>query len=66
MLAGIYEKLQSASGVAMVIISVALMLFCGFAATRITKRLRLPNVTAYILPLPLSRSRPENFSASMY
>ena len=49
MLAGIYEKLQSASGVAMVIISVALMLFCGFAATRITKRLRLPNVTAYIL-----------------
>ena len=49
MLSGIYEKLQSASGVAMVIISVALMLFCGFAATRITKRLRLPNVTAYIL-----------------
>ena len=46
---GIYEKLQSASGVAVVIISIALMLFCGFAATRVTKRLRLPNVTAYIL-----------------
>ncbi len=49
MLDGIYEKMQSASGVATVIISIALMLFCGFAATRITKRLRLPNVTAYIL-----------------
>ncbi len=49
MLSGIYEKLQSASGVAVVIISIAMMLFCGFAATRVTKRLRLPNVTAYIL-----------------
>lgn len=49
MLSGIYEKLQSASGVAIVIISIAMMLFCGFAATRVTKRLRLPNVTAYIL-----------------
>ena len=49
MLSGIYEKLQSASGVAVVVISIAMMLFCGFAATRVTKRLRLPNVTAYIL-----------------
>lgn len=32
-----------------VIISVALMLFLGFAMTRLTKKLRLPNVTAYIL-----------------
>ena len=32
-----------------VILSVALMLFLGFAATRLTKLARLPNVTAYIL-----------------
>ena len=31
------------------IISIALMLFCGFLMTRLTKLLRLPNVTAYIL-----------------
>ncbi len=49
MLAGFYEKMQSASNVAVIIISIALMLFCGFAVTRITKKLRLPNVTAYIL-----------------
>lgn len=34
--------------VASVIISIALMLFLGFAMTRLTKRFRLPNVTAYI------------------
>ena len=45
----IYEKLNITSNVAMVIISLALMLFLGFAATRITKKLRLPNVTAYII-----------------
>lgn len=32
-----------------IIISIALILFTGFAMTRITKKLRLPNVTAYIL-----------------
>lgn len=32
-----------------VIISVALMLFLGFAMTRLTKKLHLPNVTAYIV-----------------
>ena len=37
------------NGVATVILSIALMLFLGFAMTRITKRLRLPDVTAYIL-----------------
>lgn len=41
--------LPGASPVASVIISLALMLFFGFAMTRVTKRLRLPNVTAYIL-----------------
>ena len=32
-----------------IIISIAFMLFCGFLMTRLTKLLRLPNVTAYIL-----------------
>ena len=34
---------------AQIIISISLILFSGFAMTRITKRLRLPNVTGYIL-----------------
>ena len=37
------------SPAASVIISVALMLFGGFAMTRLTKLARLPNVTAYII-----------------
>lgn len=49
MSATIYDKLHITSLVSIVIISVALMLIGGFALTRITKRLRLPNVTAYIL-----------------
>ncbi len=36
------------SPTATVIISIAIMLFCGFAMTRLTKLLKLPNVTAYI------------------
>lgn len=43
------QSIESAQPVAAVIISVALMLFAGFLLTRITKLLRLPNVTAYIL-----------------
>ncbi len=43
-----YARIGQTSSVAPVILSVALMLFFGFAATRITKRLRLPNVTAYL------------------
>ena len=35
--------------VAIAIISVSLILFLGFLATRVTKLLRLPNVTAYVL-----------------
>lgn len=49
MLTAIHQTLQDASPVAAVIISVAFMLICGFAMTRLTKLLRLPNVTAYIL-----------------
>lgn len=45
---GLYDSL-GVSSVATVVISVAFMIFGGFAMTRITKRLRLPNVTAYIL-----------------
>lgn len=37
------------SSVSIIIISTSLMLFCGFAMTRITKLLKLPNVTAYII-----------------
>jgi len=37
------------SGVAVTIISIALILAVGFLMTRVTKRLRLPNVTAYIV-----------------
>ena len=39
---------KSISPTATVIISIAIMLFCGFAMTRLTKLLKLPNVTAYI------------------
>lgn len=49
MLDPLYEKLGAQSSVATVIISVAIMLIAGFLMTRITKRLRLPNVTAYIV-----------------
>lgn len=40
---------ESASPVAAVIISVALMLFSGFVTTRLTRLFKLPDVTAYIV-----------------
>lgn len=43
------EYLSSISPTASLIISLSLMLFCGFLMTRVTKLIRLPNVTAYIL-----------------
>lgn len=49
MLDAFYEKLYSQSEASVVIISVAIMLLCGFLMTRITKKLKLPNVTAYIV-----------------
>lgn len=49
MLDKLYDKISTDSPGAVIIISVALMIFFGFAMTRITKKLRLPNVTAYIL-----------------
>ena len=45
----IMQIFQGGSSVSGVIIPIALMLFSGFALTRVTKRLKLPNVTAYIL-----------------
>ena len=47
MLNELYEQLGYSS-VAVIIISISLILFLGFFATRITKLLKLPNVTAYV------------------
>ena len=49
MLDRFYEQLAKTSYVPVVIISVAIMLLAGFLLTRVTKLLKLPNVTAYIL-----------------
>ena len=45
----LHQILNDASPAAAVIISLAFMLFFGFLMTRLTKLLRLPNVTAYII-----------------
>lgn len=45
----IIEKICSNSIVAQIIVSIAIMLFFGFLLTRLTKLLKLPNVTAYII-----------------
>lgn len=45
----LYEKLQATSPVSAVILAIAIVLGAGFLMTRLTKLLRLPNVTAYIL-----------------
>ena len=45
----LYEILGIESGIAVVILSVAIMLLCGYLMTRITKKLKLPSVTAYII-----------------
>ncbi|MBQ9239497.1 MAG: cation:proton antiporter [Treponema sp.] len=47
MLSQIYEGIQTTTSAA--IISISIMLLSGFLMTRITKKLRLPNVTAYIV-----------------
>ncbi len=49
MLSVFYSKLASGSQTSIVIISISLILISGFAATRLTKPLHLPNVTAYIV-----------------
>jgi Kef-type K+ transport system membrane component KefB len=49
MLGALHSIIDGSSSVASVVISIAFMLFFGFAMTRITKLLKLPNVTAYII-----------------
>lgn len=44
-----FEQLGASSPEASVIISVAFMLFAGFALTRLTRLAHLPDVTAYIV-----------------
>ncbi|MBR1672510.1 MAG: cation:proton antiporter [Fretibacterium sp.] len=41
--------IENGSTASVGIITIAIMLLCGFALTRLTKLLRLPNVTAYIV-----------------
>lgn len=45
----LYEKLQATSPVSAVILAIAIVLAAGFLMTRLTKLLKLPNVTAYIV-----------------
>ncbi len=47
--ASLYEKLGISSGPAVAILSIAMILIAGFLMTRVTKHLKLPNVTAYII-----------------
>jgi len=49
MFANFLAQLAGSSSVSAIVMSVAVMLFGGFLGTRVTKLLRLPNVTAYIL-----------------
>ena len=49
MLDWLYDFNGGAKEVAVTMISLALILILGFAMTRLSKRLRLPNVTAYIV-----------------
>lgn len=49
MLDNFYSKLSRTSPVPVIIISISIILLLGFLVSRITKRLKLPNVTAYIL-----------------
>lgn len=45
----LFEALNITSSVSIIISSISLMLLAGFLFTRLTKKLRLPNVTGYIL-----------------
>ena len=47
--AQLYDTIASGSTVAPKILSIALMLTAGFLLTRLTKKLSLPNVTAYLV-----------------
>ncbi len=45
----LYEQLGITSSATVAILSVAMILIAGFLMTRVTKHLKLPNVTAYII-----------------
>lgn len=49
MLDSLYNKIGGTDSVSAIIISVAIILLSGFLMTRLTKLLKLPNVTAYII-----------------
>ncbi|MBB5225864.1 cation:proton antiporter [Treponema ruminis] len=49
MIQWLYGGSQADSSVSVAIISISVILMSGFLMTRITKKLRLPNVTAYIV-----------------
>lgn len=49
MLKIVREALFNLPSIPSIVVSVALMLFMGFLVTRLTKLIKLPNVTAYIL-----------------
>lgn len=49
MLEQLFTNATGSNSVATIIVSISLMLFLGYAMTRVTKKLRLPNVTAYIV-----------------
>ena len=44
-----YDNFTGGNSVPVTILSISIMLLAGFLVTRITKKLRLPNVTAYIV-----------------
>ena len=43
------QVITASAGSATIVISIAMMLMFGFLATRVTKAIKLPNVTAYII-----------------
>ncbi len=45
----LYTRMGIGSPAAITVISLATMLFCGFLITRVTRVLKLPNVTAYLI-----------------
>lgn len=49
MLDNLYTKIEETSPEAIIIISISFIMLFGFLMTRITKKLKLPNVTAYII-----------------
>ncbi len=49
MLNSLYTKIEETSPEATIIIALSLIMLFGFLMTRITKKLKLPNVTAYII-----------------